>query len=235
LTAITSTINLTDEVTGMTTSPTIREFQETVRSAFEYLGREFAFQEVEPPAAQLEANPFLIWFANAVTLVQVEGINHGFAAQVILGRAGAGGEWHATVPLWAIIRHRRPDLYDDVFKSPGQLGEIRVYARALREAASDVLKGDFQVFAAARAIIEAQAGHQRLSEQEATREYYHRVAAASAAEAFRAKDFTRVVELLLPHAERLTPAERAKLAYARTHTEGTRSSPARPNESPRPK
>jgi hypothetical protein len=45
------------------------------------------------------------------------------------------------------------------------------------------------------------------------------VAAARAADAFRAKDFNRVVELLLPHAERLTPSERAKLAYGRAWME----------------
>jgi hypothetical protein len=97
----------------MTKSPTAIEFKETVRHAFGYLGREFAFREVEPPTKHIEVNPFLVWFANATTLVQVEGINYGFAAQVILGPADAGDEWHATVPLWAIIKHRRPALYED--------------------------------------------------------------------------------------------------------------------------
>ena len=62
--------------------------------------------------------------------------------------------------------------------------------------------------------------HQRLTEHEENREYHHRVAAAGAADAFRARDFNRVVELLLPHAELLTPAERAKLAYARARAGG---------------
>jgi hypothetical protein len=204
----------------MTKSPTAIEFKETVRDAFGYLGREFAFREVEPPTKHIEVNPFLVWFANATTLVQVEGINYGFAAQVILGPADAGDEWHATVPLWAIIKHRRPDLYEDALRSPGQLSEIRVDAQALREAASDVLRGDFRVFAAAHAIIDAQRIHQQRTEQEETREYHHKEAVARAADAFRAKDFNRVVELLLPHVELLTPAERAKLAYARARVSG---------------
>ena len=199
----------------MTKSPTAIEFKETVRDAFGYLGREFAFREVEPPSQHLEGNPFLVWFANATTLVQVEGTNYGFAAQVILGPAGAGDEWHATVPLWAIIKHRRPDLYEEAFRSPGQLGDIRADADALREVASDVLRGGFRVFAAARGIIDAQMVHQRLAEHEENLEHHHKVAVARAADAFRARDFNRVVELLLPHAELLTPAERAKLVYAR--------------------
>ena len=125
----------------MTTSPTLIAFKETVRDAFGYLRSEFAFREVEPPAKHLEANPFLVCFANATTLVQVEGTNWGFAAQVILGPADTGGRWRDTVPLWAVVKHRRPDLYEEVTRSAGQLGDIRGYAHALRATASDVLRG----------------------------------------------------------------------------------------------
>jgi len=45
----------------------------------------------------------------------------------------------------------------------------------------------------------------------------HQLAVARAADAFRIKDFKRVVALLLPHEKRLTDAERKKLAYARAH------------------
>jgi hypothetical protein len=210
------TETILDEETGMTKSPTLIEFKETVRDAFGYLGREFAFREVEPPAKHLEANPFIVWFANATTLVQVEGINWGFAAQVILGPANAGNRWHDTVPLWAVIKHRRSDVYDEATRSAGQLGDIRIYAHALRETASDVLRGDFGVFASARAIVETQGAQQRNRQHEETRERNHRAAVAASAVAFRARDFRRVVELLMPHADLLTPAERARLDYART-------------------
>lgn len=49
------------------------------------------------------------------------------------------------------------------------------------------------------------------------REDDHRRAAAAAAEAFRARAYGRVVELLDPFADVLTPAERDKLAYAKRH------------------
>jgi hypothetical protein len=199
----------------MTKSPTLSEFKETVRDAFGYLRREFAFREVEPQAKLLEANPFILWFANATTLVQVEGTNWGFAAQVILGPGDAGDRWHDTVPLWAVIRDRRPDLYEEATTSAGQLGDIRVSAKALREAASDVLIGNFGVFASARAIVEAQGAQQRIRQHEEMRELSRRAAVAAAADAFRARDFPRVVELLMPHADLLIPAERARLDYAR--------------------
>jgi hypothetical protein len=59
----------------MPKAPALTEFKETTRDAFGYLGREFGFREVEPPAKYLEVNPFIVWFANATTLVQVEGTN----------------------------------------------------------------------------------------------------------------------------------------------------------------
>ena len=199
----------------MTTSPTLGEFKETVREAFGYLEREFAFHEVVPPASLLEGNPFVVWFVNATTVVQVEGVSWGFAAQVLLGPAAGGHERHANVPLWAILKDRAPDLYEQSAKAPGQLGAIRHYAHALREAASDVLGGDFRVFATARAAVEAEATRQRLREHEETRDRTTRAAVSAATDALRRGDYGSVVELLTPHMERLTIAERAKLDYAR--------------------
>jgi hypothetical protein len=202
----------------MTTSPTLGEFKETVHDAFGYLVSEFGFRETEPPPSHLEVNPFIVWFANETTLVQVEGIKWGFAAQVTLRPVGSR-DVYAAVPLWAIIKHRRPDLYEELARSPGQLGDVREYARALREVASEVLKGDFRVFASARAIVEAYAVQLRESQRQESRDRNHRAAVAVAADAFRAGDFGRVVELLTPHIELLTAAERARLSYARARVD----------------
>jgi hypothetical protein len=199
----------------MTGSPTLIEFQETARDAFGYLGREFAFREVKPPARYLEVNPFIVWYANETTLVQVEGTNWGFAAQVILGPADPEDGWHDKVPLWAVIKHRRPELYQEATRSAGQLGDIHHYAHALRETASDVLGGNFGVFAAARAIVEARGAQLRVQQHEEAQERDRSSAVAAAADALRTGNFRRVVDLLMPHAELLTPAERARLDYAR--------------------
>jgi hypothetical protein len=204
----------------MPNPPTLTEFKTAVRDAFGYLRRDFAFREEEPPPSQVEGNPFVVCFVNPTTLVQVQGINWGFAAQVILGPADAGTEWHATVPLWAIVKHRTPDLYKEAERSSGQLGDLRDYAHALREAAGDVLTGDFRVFSSARAIIKAHAVQQRSHQQAEARDRNHMAAVKAAAAAFRARDFGRVAELLGPHADLLTPAERAKLDYARARRGG---------------
>jgi hypothetical protein len=119
------------------------------------------------------------------------------------------------VPLWAIIKDRKPDLYEQSAKAPGQLGAIRHYAHALRETATDVLRGDFSVLAPARAAVDAEATQQRLREHEETRDRTKSAAVSAATDALRRKDYRSVVKLLTPHVERLTPGERAKLDYAR--------------------
>src|SRR5688572_27785656 len=98
----------------MTQSPTITEFQTTVREAFDYLAREFGCREIEPPRKDVAVSPFLVCFANATTLVQVEGTNYGFGAEVIVGPAASWKFWQSSVPLWAIVQHRRPELCDQV-------------------------------------------------------------------------------------------------------------------------
>lgn len=101
------------------------------------------------------------------------------------------GDWHATVPLWLIIKHRRPELHAP--NSQGQLGDIADYAHALREVASDVLRGDFGVFSSARATVDAEATRQRSQEHSTMRDRDHRAAVTAAAAAFRAGDFARTI------------------------------------------
>jgi hypothetical protein len=107
-----------------------------------------------------------------------------------------------------------PDLYEESVRSLGQLDDIRYCAHVLRETASDVLKGDFGVFASARAIVEGEALQQRIGEDAAMLDRNHRAAVTAAADAFRVRDFGLVVQLLTPQIEFLTPAERARLDYA---------------------
>ena len=123
-------------------------------------------------------------------------------------RADAGDRWQDTIPLWAVIEQRRPDLFEETTRSAGQLGDIRVYADALRETAGDVLRGNFGVFASARAILTIQGAQQRIRQHRETRERNRRAAVAAAADACRDRHFRRVVELL-------SPAERARFDYAR--------------------
>ena len=71
------------------------------------------------------------------------------------------------------------------------------------------------------AIQDARAGRrQESTDAESERDHQHR--AAQAAEAFRNRDYARVIALLAPITSRLTDAERAKLRLARRYAETTR-------------
>ena len=65
--------------------------------------------------------------------------------------------------------------------------------------------------------IETARTQRRAAEKAEHRQWEHQNAAARAAEAFRARDYRRVVSLLAPIEASLTPAERMKLALARKH------------------
>jgi len=96
----------------MTTSPTPLEFQESVRDAFGFLVREFGCREVDSRASRREGrDPFVLRFANTTTLVQVEGINWGFAAQVVVAEALADtAQLPPTPPLTAGISFKMSSL-----------------------------------------------------------------------------------------------------------------------------
>ena len=71
------------------------------------------------------------------------------------------------------------------------------------------------------AIQDARAGRrQESTDAESERDHQHR--ATQAAEAFRNRDYARVIALLAPITSRLTDAERAKLRLARRYAETTR-------------
>jgi hypothetical protein len=72
------------------------------------------------------------------------------------------------------------------------------------------------------ATIEAARTQRRQEFAEAEAERAHEHLAAQAADAFRNRDYDRVIALLQPIIPRLTNAERAKLRLARRYAETTR-------------
>ena len=75
---------------------------------------------------------------------------------------------------------------------------------ALRECARDVLRGDFRICDEVKKLTHEVTSSQR-SELEKWR--YH-TAVEEANGAFRSKDYQRVVGVLVPYEDRLTPAQR---------------------------
>ena len=133
----------------MTKSPTLKEFLECAQQEYRFLVDEFGFSE-----SCQSANPFEVDYRSSRLQVAVEGINWGFAVQILLTPIQSGSVQPLDeVPLWAIARLRCPDELEQVFHVSEQLAQLRSYAWILRTHAGDVLRGDFTILAAARSVV----------------------------------------------------------------------------------
>ncbi len=134
--------------------PSPKRFRRAVRDAFSYLRTEYGFSEV-PLSSSQPTNPVQVRFQSAATLVTVEGINWGHGVQVTVRRMTSESPTDSptSVPLWAILASRDPELYKSVSEAKGQIEMVEAYATALRVGAQDILKGDFTAFPDARRII----------------------------------------------------------------------------------
>ena len=191
-------------------NPTLEDFLRCARHEFHFLVVEFGFKEQRLPRRR-HTNPFQVRYCNSTTLVEVEGINWGYGVNVLLGpRRKPILRPEATFPLWPIVKLRRPDLYDTL-DIGDQLTQLTAWATALRQCAEEVLRGDFSIRAEVKNITEEAA----LKERSELAEWRYRGDMEKANEAFRSKDYRRVVAILMQHEDRLTPAQRLKLDYAK--------------------
>src|SRR5262245_17330380 len=137
-------------------NPILEDFLERARHNFHFLTTEFGFHEQALPWRR-KANEYQVRYVNATTLVKAEGINWGYGVNVLLGpRRQPILRAENTFPLWAIVKLRRSDLYDTLAIGD-QLDQLGAHAVALRESASDVLRGDFTVRAEAERLMATQA------------------------------------------------------------------------------
>ena len=170
---------------------------------------QFRFRE-QPLRRRADVNPFQVCYRNDTTLVQVEGMNWGYGVAVSLGPRRPGiFRRENTFPLWPIVKLRKPDLYETLSVGD-QLAQLAAHARALRECAEEVLRGDFGIRAEVNRLIGEAAG-----QRSELKEWRYRTAVEEANKAFRAKDYPRVVDVLAQHENRLSPAQRGKLEHAK--------------------
>ena len=123
--------------------PALREFLETVRDAFAYLGQ-FGFSEVSPPPHRGE-EPFQVWFRANERVVIIKGEGHGTTASVML-------EHDDGLELGEIdlvpAEDRPPPMRKNKSMHSRQLQQIREAARRLERYGGDFLAGDARRFMA---------------------------------------------------------------------------------------
>lgn len=124
-------------------------------------------------------------------------------------RIGQYGLWEWADALGRLDLVPRDTSF--VMTIPRLEGVLRAMVAALRALQSDIAAASPEAFVR----LEEARVRRQAAFQDALRQDEHRRASAMAAEAFRAGEYRRATELLESVADLLTPAERAKLAFAR--------------------
>ena len=207
----------------------VREFLNTVAEAFAFLSSEPEFAEDVTVLSSASGSPVEpeelgqggFFFASAeleTSRVRVR-VTYGDRELFINTTVslqppapGAGNEYG----LWEWIEAL--EISDDrvahaewVLTSARMIDTVCQSAAVLRDHLDAIANADAGVIA----TLELARVRRQEEWQEQEREREHRRIAAQAAEAFRVKDYARVVALLGPVRERLTPSEIGKLEYAR--------------------
>lgn len=191
-----------------TRPPTFDEFVSTTRQEFSFL-EAHGFAEILQPRKKYQ-NPFEVHYERNGWFVVVEGIDHGFSAGImIIGPDGRKAPFGQIVPeeYW---KKNRDGL------GRGQLGDIRYCALTLKEFGQDFLRGN--------GTILDELCRRTEEHIEKDRQYWRQRkidrAVTDASEAFRAKDYAKVVRLLEEYEGELPKAQIVKLNFSRKKLNG---------------
>jgi len=138
--------------------PTKEHFGEAVDRAFSYLVSEFAFRREPMPD---DPRDIRVAYSSPAVRIVVEGTNWGLNTRVALGRSSSGGPFENfdlldLVALRGASGESAP-ARGTIKRGSTQLEQIPYYARVLRAIGQDILVGDFSVFPALHATVEARA------------------------------------------------------------------------------
>ena len=138
----------------------VEEFQELCRSEFHFLEENYGFVEQElGKEGTINRRRFEVQYVSPKTYVLVVGLSYAHSLGVWFGPAErAAPESSPGYNLEDLLQIRRPDL--SLEKTIGkransdQPAQIRHYARALKESADDVLRGDFSILPQLEEILD---------------------------------------------------------------------------------
>lgn len=200
-------------------APSFDKFRACVLDAYAPIMRDMGFVELDPRRGE-QVNKFAVRIGNGKVVIEVEGINYGFAAWTKLFRASASDDDRYGLPIKELLRRRQGVGARETRRqrkrrrqSPDQLGDIRNAAEAIFEHAKDVLEGDFsaldEIVEQERLLLREQRVKALSREAKAAV-----VAASEAGHAFKQGDYRKVIALLEPHLSHLTPSQLRRLEIA---------------------
>ena len=139
------------EVKEMNDKSAVEEFREMCRREFRFLVEDYGFAEREPgDKGTINWYPFEVQYVSPKTSVLVLSQSYGSSFVVLFGPTEPDArDTYPRYNLESLLQIRRPDLSLERIVGtqdrPDLTGQIRHYSSALKEAAADVLRGDFSI------------------------------------------------------------------------------------------
>lgn len=191
--------------------PSYDEFRACVLESYRPLFENCGFKELPKRPGEF-VNEFSVRIGNSTTVIEIEGIHYGLAAWTKIFRTADADTDSYGLPIHQLLtlrvaRRKKPRQLED------QLADIRRDAADILQHAKDVLSGDFA------ALDDLVAKRQQLDAERRARapspeQRAALVACAEAGHAFERGDYRKVVDLLRPHINLLSPAQKKRYEIA---------------------
>jgi len=183
----------------------IQEFRACVLDAYRPLLEHAAFREM-PKRSVDYVNDYSVRIGNSTTVIEIEGIHYGKAAWLKLFRATEADADHYGLPIGQLLALRISRRKVKGSKLEGQLAQIRQDAEDILQYAQDVLAGDFSALDDL-VKVQNQLDEERRARMPSPAQRAADAACAAAGHAFKQGDHRKVVELLTPHLDLLSPLQ----------------------------
>jgi len=185
----------------------IQEFRACVLDAYGPLLEHAAFREMPKRAGDF-VNEYSVRIVNSTTVIEVEGIHYGKAAWLKIFRAAEADSDHYGLPIGQLLalrisRRKKPS------KLQGQLAQIRQDAADFMQYAQDIVAGDFSALDDL-IKVQNQLDEERRARMPSPAQRAANAACAAAGHAFKTGDHRKVVELLTPHLDLLSPSQKKR-------------------------
>jgi len=186
----------------------IQEFRACALDAYRPLLERGEFREL-PGRSGDHANEFSVRIGSSTTVIEIEGIHYGKAAWLKIFRATEADVDHYGLPIGKLLTLRSDGGNVNARAPISQLQQIRRDAEAMLLYAQDVLSGDFSALDDL-VKVQKQLNEELLAKMPSPAQRAADTASAAAGHAFKQGDYRKVVELLTPHLDLLSPSQKKR-------------------------
>lgn len=186
----------------------VQEFRACVLGAYGPLLEHGDFREL-PGRSVDQANEFSVRIGNSTTVIEIEGIHYGKAAWLKVFRATEADADYYGLPIGKLLTARSEGRNVNAHAQKSQLEQIRQDAEDILQYAQDILSGDFSALDDL-VKVQKKLDEERRAKMPSPAQRAADAASAAAGHAFKQGDYCKVVELLTPHLDLLSPSQKKR-------------------------